>query len=513
MKKRNGFTLIELLAVIVILAIIALIATPMVLKYIKTSKEGSYDTSINNILRAAENYYASSLLDNKTVYPKTFNFPKNKELGIKGKQPDSGYLTIYSDGSTNLYAVYDDIIYTKLPTETKASRYNMVVGDEKIWTTNGKGAITKYNEDYMASAEGQTEMFVQYLNISVQYASRDENTGLDYTKSLRENVQLLEQEEGFDRSLLPLDLNKEIDYILDLYNVELTGTDEEKDTKALNLLLDNATSIPNYADYYNVMSDSGNIEDVKAYQLILNNLKTSNIFVIPNYVKHEDGTLEKITTIDTYTFRSQSIYGAFECFIAPESDTQSGKDLIIPEGIENINGASFQVCLLNSVSLPNTLKVIGESGFAGNKLKTIILPSTLGTIGKQAFAGNNLEGELVISDSVKIIDKSAFDGDELYSDCNNITDSSVLKACQSLKGVKNNITSLKFTDNSQIETIGEYAFAKNSLTTVTLPKSIKSIGQKAFECPTLTSAIIKADSSNVTLGHDAFGSIQPTFES
>ena len=33
--KKKGFTLIELLAVIVILAIIALIATPLVLKYIK----------------------------------------------------------------------------------------------------------------------------------------------------------------------------------------------------------------------------------------------------------------------------------------------------------------------------------------------------------------------------------------------------------------------------------------------------------------------------------------------
>ena len=509
MKKRNGFTLIELLAVIVILAIIALIATPMVLKYIKTSKEGSYDTSINNILRSAENYYASSLLDNKTVYPKTFNFPKNKELGIKGKQPDSGYLTIYGDGSTNLYAVYDDIIYTKLPTETKASRYNMVVGDEKIWTTNGKGAITKYNEDYMASAEGQIGMFFEYVDISVQYATRGTDITLDYTKSLRENVQLLEQENGIDRSLFPLELNKEIDFVFDLFNTESAISEAE----ALKLLTDNEKTIPNAVDIVIHADDYSDLSQFKAYQLILNNLKTSNIFVIPNYVKHEDGTLEKITTIDTYTFRSQSIYGAFECFIAPESNTQSGKDLIISEGIENINGAGLQLCLLNSVSLPNTLKVIGENGFLGNKLKSIKLPSNLETIGQQAFMGNNLEGELVISDSVKIIDKSAFDGDELFNDCNNITDSSVLKACQSLKGVKNNITSLKFTDNSQIETIGEYAFAKNSLTTVTLPKSIKSIGQKAFECPTLTSAIIKADSSNVTLGHDAFGSIQPTFES
>ena len=37
--NKKGFTLIELLAVIVILAVIALIATPMILNVIETSKK------------------------------------------------------------------------------------------------------------------------------------------------------------------------------------------------------------------------------------------------------------------------------------------------------------------------------------------------------------------------------------------------------------------------------------------------------------------------------------------
>ena len=45
MKKKKGFTLIELLAVIVILAIIALIATPIVLNIIKTSRKGAFARS------------------------------------------------------------------------------------------------------------------------------------------------------------------------------------------------------------------------------------------------------------------------------------------------------------------------------------------------------------------------------------------------------------------------------------------------------------------------------------
>ncbi len=38
---KKGFTLIELLAVIVILSIIALIATPMILGVIETTKKGA----------------------------------------------------------------------------------------------------------------------------------------------------------------------------------------------------------------------------------------------------------------------------------------------------------------------------------------------------------------------------------------------------------------------------------------------------------------------------------------
>ena len=101
------------------------------------------------------------------------------------------------------------------------------------------------------------------------------------------------------------------------------------------------------------------------------------------------------------------------------------------------------------------------------------MPSNLETIDEKAFIGNNLEGEFVISDSIKNIGNYAFDDTTI--DCEGITDEYFLKVCQSLEGVKNNITSLKFTDNSQIETIGDSAFKGNRLTTVTLPKSIKTI--------------------------------------
>lgn len=60
--KRKGFTLIELLAVIVILAVIALIATPMILGMIESTKKGAFLDTGYGIVQSAELYYSEQQL-------------------------------------------------------------------------------------------------------------------------------------------------------------------------------------------------------------------------------------------------------------------------------------------------------------------------------------------------------------------------------------------------------------------------------------------------------------------
>ena len=104
MKKKKGFTLIELLAVIVILAIIALIATPIVLNIIKTSRKGAFARSAEGVLKASKIYYASSLMEEVTSKEQEFTCDNktcitesNIKLDVDGSVGE-GNVKITSDG-------------------------------------------------------------------------------------------------------------------------------------------------------------------------------------------------------------------------------------------------------------------------------------------------------------------------------------------------------------------------------------------------------------------------------
>ncbi len=84
---KKGFTLIELLGVIVILGILAVIAIPVVDNSINKNKDELYKTQIKQIIKGAEDYYATHLSE----------LPKNdgeiKKITIKDLQ-DEGYLEL-----------------------------------------------------------------------------------------------------------------------------------------------------------------------------------------------------------------------------------------------------------------------------------------------------------------------------------------------------------------------------------------------------------------------------------
>ena len=112
--KKNAFTLIELLAVIVILAIIALIATPIILGIINDAKKGSRERSIDNIIHAAEIYYAKEYIKDPKVSNK-INIEDIKDK-IDGEIPEGGYIIINEAGDAIFNLEFKDKTYVKLST-------------------------------------------------------------------------------------------------------------------------------------------------------------------------------------------------------------------------------------------------------------------------------------------------------------------------------------------------------------------------------------------------------------
>ena len=104
MNKKHGFTLIELLAVIVVLAIIALIATPIVMNTIKSSKKGAAERSVDNYIDAVETTVATKRLEGEILEGTyTINDKGNLEgnglteplvIEMNGNKPTSGTIKI-----------------------------------------------------------------------------------------------------------------------------------------------------------------------------------------------------------------------------------------------------------------------------------------------------------------------------------------------------------------------------------------------------------------------------------
>ncbi len=207
-------------------------------------------------------------------------------------------------------------------------------------------------------------------------------------------------------------------------------------------------------------------------------------------------------------------------------------DLVIPERVtydgttyivESIWTLAFGNCWgLTSVTLPNSMITIGHSAFYGcSNLTSVTIPNSVVTIGDQAFGLCSGLASVTIGESVETIGSEAFFfctslasvtipasvttiGSDVFFFCSNLTGIEVASgnsAYCSIDGVLYNKEVSHLIQCPQtkecvnipatVTEIESSAFSNClKLTSVTLPETVKKIGDRAFMASGLTAATI-----------------------
>ena len=174
----------------------------------------------------------------------------------------------------------------------------------------------------------------------------------------------------------------------------------------------------------------------------------------------------------------------------------------IPNSVTSIGISAFEGCTgLTSVTLPNSITSIEASTFDYcTSLTSITIPNSVTSIGDWAFFYCSGLTSVTIGNSVTSIGYNAF------SYCSGLTSIEIPNSVTSIgEGAFSGCSSLtSVTIPNSVTSIGNYAFAYcSSLTSVTIPNSVTSIGDYVFEnCTGLTSVTIP--NSVTSIGDYAF---------
>ena len=245
---------------------------------------------------------------------------------------------------------------------------------------------------------------------------------------------------------------------------------------------------------------------------------------------------DSVTSIGRYAFggcKAEIIWGGTptitqigDCAFA----YYDGTSITIPDGVTSIGGYAFYSCdSLTSVNIPDSVTSIGEQAFYGCRgLTSVTIPDSVTSIGYQAFYKCSGLTSITIPDSVTSI------GSEAFYNCSSLTSVTIPDSvtsigmdafwgCYSLeynqydnalylgneknpyvvliKAVDTGVTSCEINGSTRI--ISNAFYGCDSLTSITIPDSVTSIGEYAFySCDSLTSVTIP--DSVTSIGDSAF---------
>ncbi|HCL4447006.1 TPA: leucine-rich repeat protein [Clostridium botulinum] len=223
--------------------------------------------------------------------------------------------------------------------------------------------------------------------------------------------------------------------------------------------------------------------------------KKSKDLSLPN--TNESG--EKINEIADKAFSTEfEIKGdSNESFKDKDKAKQDPKiginSVIIPDTVKIIGKEAFRNNCLADINIPKSVTTIKDLAFNNNKLKTLSIPDSVTELGNGAFTLNDI-ADLKLSKELKTI--SAVFGynnlvsvtipegvtrieDMAFSD-NKLAQVTLPTTLEYLSGFNNNnLKSINIP--TSVTELGKKAFARNKISSVKIPGNVKKIGVSAFQ--------------------------------
>lgn len=195
--------------------------------------------------------------------------------------------------------------------------------------------------------------------------------------------------------------------------------------------------------------------------------KNPTILIIPKEHKGESVTTLRYTANPTpVRFRETKI-----------------NKVIIPKPIDNIESEIFWRCGIKELTLPDTLRVMGQRAFRQNSFTNVRIPPLVRVISHDSFSYGSLI-KVDIAGEIEHYVENCFRGNNLES-------------VPSLRGTEaigfeafasNSIKELDIPDS--VRTIGSDAFSENNITSLTIGRGINTIERRTFEKNELEELVI-----------------------
>ena len=167
----------------------------------------------------------------------------------------------------------------------------------------------------------------------------------------------------------------------------------------------------------------------------------------------------------------------------------------IPTGVTAIGDYAFHYMrATSSVTIPGTVETIGTYAFwESASLTSVVVEDGVTAIGNYAFAVCSYLSAISLPDSIRTIGFDAFANTAYYNDATNWEDGLVLYIGNHLIQAKTTISGT-YTIRAGTVTVRGSAFEDcSSLTAVTVPDSVVSMGRYVFaDCPALTQVTLSS---------------------